>query len=73
MLSILKAEVSEKQGGILGSEVRGSLEGASFLAAGLPSQKKGDIKRGAVQIDKLEEEHLQREAVLPLRLRPWVL
>lgn len=44
-----------------------------FLAAGLPPQKKGDVKRGAVQIDKLEEEHLQREAVLPLRLCPRVL
>lgn len=44
-----------------------------LLAAGLPPQKKGDVKRGAVQIDKLEEEHLQREAVLPLRLCPRVL
>lgn len=73
MLSILEAEVSEQQGGILGSGVRGGVKGASYLAAGLPSQKKGDVKGGAVQIDKLEEEHLQREAVLPLRLRPWVL
>lgn len=29
MLSVLKAEVSEKQGGILGGGVRGSLEGVS--------------------------------------------
>lgn len=39
----------------------------------LPSEKKSDVKRGAVQIHKLEEKHFQSKAVLPLRLRAWVL
>lgn len=43
-----------------------------MMAASLPPEKKGDVKCGAVQIYKLEEEHLQSKAVLPLRLCPWV-
>lgn len=39
----------------------------------LPSQEESDVERGAVQVDKLEEEHLEREAVLPLGLGPRVL
>lgn len=39
----------------------------------LPSEKESDVKRGAVQIHKLEEKHLQSKAVLPLRLGAWVL
>lgn len=39
----------------------------------LPSQEEGDVEGGTVQVDKLEEEHLESEAVLPLRLGPWVL
>ena len=34
----------------------------------LPSEEEGDVKRGAVQIDKLKKKHFQGEAVLPLRL-----
>lgn len=43
------------------------------MAVSLPSKKESDVKCGAVQIYKLEQEHLESEAVLPLRLRPWVL
>lgn len=43
------------------------------MAASLPSEKESDVKCGAVQIYKLEQEHLQSKAVLPLRLCPWVL
>lgn len=43
------------------------------MAASLPSEEESDVKRGAVQIHKLEQEHLQSKAVLPLRLCPWVL
>lgn len=43
------------------------------LAVCKPSEKESDVKCGAVQIHKLEEEHLQRKAVLPLRFCPWVL
>lgn len=39
----------------------------------LPPQEESDVERGAVQVDKLEEEHLESEAVLPLGLGPWVL
>lgn len=39
----------------------------------LPSQEESDVERGTVQVDKLEEEHLESEAVLPLRLGPRVL
>lgn len=43
------------------------------VGTGKPSEKESDVKCGAVQIHKLEEEHLQRKAVLPLRFCPWVL
>lgn len=46
---------------------------AGFMAASLPSEEESDVKCGAVQIYKLEQEHLQSKAVLPLRLCPWVL
>lgn len=35
----------------------------------LPSEEERDVKRGAVQIDKLKKKHFQGEAVLPLGLR----
>lgn len=41
--------------------------------ASKPPEKESDVERGTVQIYKLEQEHLQSKAVLPLRLRPWVL
>lgn len=53
--------------------LKAEVSGTRSLAAGLPSEEKSDVEGGAVQIDKLEEEHLQGEAVLPLRLGPWVL
>ena len=34
----------------------------------VPSEEEGDVEGGAVEIHKLEEEHLEGEAVLPLRL-----
>lgn len=43
------------------------------MAASLPPEKESDVERGTVQIYKLEQEHFQSKAVLPLRLCPWVL
>lgn len=43
------------------------------MVAGLPSKEESNVKRGAVQIYKLEQKHLQSETVLPLRLCSWVL
>lgn len=43
------------------------------MAASLPPEKESNVERGTVQIYKLEQEHLQSKAVLPLRLCPWVL
>lgn len=43
------------------------------MAASLPSKKESNVKRGAVQIYKLEQEHLQSKAVLPLGLCPRML
>lgn len=38
-----------------------------------PAKKKGNVKDGAVQVDKLEEEHFQGKAVLPFRFSSRVL
>lgn len=39
----------------------------------LPAKKKCNIKDGAVQVDKLEEEHFQGKAVFPFRFCSRVL
>lgn len=39
----------------------------------LPAKKKGNVKDGTVQVDKLEEEHFQGKAVFPFRFCSRVL
>ena len=39
------------------------------IGRNLPSLEEGDVEDGRVVVDELEEEHLEGEAVLVLRLR----
>lgn len=38
-----------------------------------PSQEEGNVESGAVEVDELKKEHLESEAVVPLRLCPRLL